>query len=206
MHIDYEEGQPAKTRYRIVDRVAKKAAWLELEPLTGRTHQLRAHCEGIGHPIIGDGKYGGQDAFLTGSISRKMHLHARRLIIDSPDGEKIDAVAPLPEHFAASLEQLGFDEGASDASPYVGPAGPPKSAKKQVARQHAKQVRKAKRGERRTRGKSNAAGLKGPARKGAKTGSGKPGSGKPGSGKPGTGKPGSGKSGPRGSGKPVARR
>ena len=63
----------------------------------------------IGHPIVGDGKYGGQDAFLTGSVSRKMHLHARRLIIDEPGGGKIDVTAELPEHFAASMEQLGFD-------------------------------------------------------------------------------------------------
>ena len=154
MHIDYEEGQPAKTRYRVVEQAGKKAAWLELEPLTGRTHQLRVHCAGIGHPIVGDGKYGGPEAFLTGTISRKMHLHARRLIIDSPDGDKIDATAPLPEHFAGSMEQLGFDEGASDAEPYVGPPPPPRAVKKQQARQHAKQLRKGKRGERRNRGTS----------------------------------------------------
>ena len=154
MHIDYEEGQPAKTRYRVVEQAGKKAAWLELEPLTGRTHQLRVHCAGIGHPIVGDGKYGGPEAFLTGTISRKMHLHARRLIIDSPDGDKIDAIAPLPEHFAGSIKQLGFDEGASDAEPYVGPPPPPRAVKKQQARQHAKQLRKGKRGERRNRGTS----------------------------------------------------
>ena len=59
MHVDQEHGQPAKTRYRVVDTVGKTAAWVELEPLTGRTHQLRVHLDAIGHPIVGDGKYGG---------------------------------------------------------------------------------------------------------------------------------------------------
>ena len=76
-----------KTRYRLIDRAGNRAAWVELQPLTGRTHQLRAHMAAIGHPIVGDAKYGGPDAFLTGGISRKMHLHARRLKIDGPDGE-----------------------------------------------------------------------------------------------------------------------
>lgn len=153
MHVDEENGQPAKTRYRVVDKAGNRAAWVELEPLTGRTHQLRVHLEAIGHPIVGDGKYGGQDAFLTGAISRKMHLHARRLIITEPDGGTLDVTAELPEHFAASMEQLGFDPAASDASP-LRDEPPPRSReeKKQAARAHAKQYRKARRGERRTRG------------------------------------------------------
>jgi 23S rRNA pseudouridine955/2504/2580 synthase len=138
----------------VVDRVGTKAAWLELEPLTGRTHQLRVHCAAMGHPIVGDGKYGGQDAYLTGSISRKMHLHARRLIIDSPKGGKLDVTAELPEHFAASMEQLGLDPTMSDAKP-MRDDPPPKTRgeKKQAARAHAKQVRKGRRGERKSRGK-----------------------------------------------------
>ena len=152
MHVDHEGGQPAKTRYRVVDKVSDKAAWLELEPLTGRTHQLRVHCAAMGHPILGDGKYGGQDAFLTGSISRKMHLHARRLVIDAPGGEEIDATAELPEHFAASMAQLGFSESASSAEPLrQSTVERSPGEKKQAARQHAKQYRKARRGERRGR-------------------------------------------------------
>ena len=156
MHVDEENGQPAKTKYRIVDRAGNRAAWLELEPLTGRTHQLRVHCAAIGHPIVGDGKYGGQDAFLTGSISRKMHLHARRLIIDAPKdskgrGGKLDVTAELPEHFAATMEQLGFDPAMSDAAPEQGPPPPSREQKKQAAKAHAKQVRKGRRGERRSR-------------------------------------------------------
>lgn len=156
MHVDHEGGQPAKTRYRVVDTAGKRAAWLELEPLTGRTHQLRVHCAAMGHPIIGDGKYGGQDAFLTGTISRKMHLHARRLVIDAPKDAQgkteIDATAELPEHFAASMEQLGFDPATSTAEPLrQSTVERSPEEKKQAARQHAKQYRKARRGERRGR-------------------------------------------------------
>lgn len=151
MHVDLEDGQPARTLYRVVDRAGDRAAWVELQPLTGRTHQLRVHMAAIGHPIVGDGKYGGPAAFLTGSISRKMHLHARRLIIDEPGGGKLDVTASLPEHFAASMEQLGFDEHDSAAEPDHGPAEMTSVEKKKVARQHAKQYRKARRGERKTR-------------------------------------------------------
>ncbi len=152
MHVDHEGGQPARTRYRVVDKAGDKAAWLELEPLTGRTHQLRVHCAAMGHPIVGDGKYGGPDAFLTGSISRKMHLHARRLIIDAPGGEEIDAIAELPEHFAASMAQLGFDPAATSSAPLrQSTIERTPEEKKQAARQHAKQYRKARRGERRGR-------------------------------------------------------
>ena len=169
MHIDTENGQPAKTVYRVVERAGNRAAWVELQPFTGRTHQLRVHMAAIGHPIVGDGKYGGQEAFLTGSVSRKMHLHARRLIIDAPKGEMIDVTAPLPEHFAATMEQLGFDESLSDAGPVATP--PPersKEEKKQAARQHAKQYRKARRGERKSRGVSAEKKRPGPKPKGAR--------------------------------------
>jgi 23S rRNA pseudouridine955/2504/2580 synthase len=146
------EGQTARSRYRVIDRAGNRASWVELQPLTGRTHQLRVHMAAIGHPIVGDGKYGGPDAFLSGSISRKMHLHARRLIIDHPDGDLIDVRADLPEHFAASLAQLGFDEADGDALEVVlARPAPDKEEKKSAAKAHAKQVRKERRGERRGR-------------------------------------------------------
>ncbi len=167
------EGQSARTRYRVLDRAGNRAAWVELQPLTGRTHQLRVHMAAIGHPIVGDGKYGGPDAFLTGSISRKMHLHARRLIIDHPDGAPLDVVAPLPDHFAASMAQLGFDEELGAALPDA-PKPPLREAKKAAAKAHAKTYRKERRGERRIR----KSGERGPAGKSA----GKP--AKPAAGKP----------------------
>ncbi len=116
---------PARTRWRTLDRAGNRAAWVELQPLTGRTHQLRAHMAAIGHPIVGDAKYGGPEAFLTGGISRKLHLHARRIRIDAPDGGKIDVTAELPGHFAESLATLGFDAAAGDVQP-VRPAASPR--------------------------------------------------------------------------------
>ncbi len=150
MHVDVEGGQSARTLYRVVDKAGNRAAWVELQPLTGRTHQLRVHMAAIGHPIVGDGKYGGPDAFLTGSVSRKMHLHARRLIIEAPDGELIDETAELPEHFAATMVQLGFDEQMSDAEPDKGRQPRSKDEEKQAAKAHAKQYRKSRRGERKS--------------------------------------------------------
>ncbi|QNM82195.1 RluA family pseudouridine synthase [Sphingomonas sabuli] len=142
MQIDEANGQPARTRWRVIDRAGNRAAWVELQPLTGRTHQLRAHMMAIGHPIVGDGKYGGQDAFLTGGISRKLHLHARRLRIDSPSKGKIDVRADLPEHFAQSLDMIGFEIAAGDA------AAP---QRQQRAPRTAKPKPDSRRGERRTR-------------------------------------------------------
>ncbi|MFM5931123.1 MAG: RluA family pseudouridine synthase, partial [Novosphingobium sp.] len=145
-----DQGQPAKSRYRVIDRAGNRAAWVELQPFTGRTHQLRVHMAAIGHPIIGDGKYGGPEAFLSGSISRKMHLHARRLIIDHPDGAPLDITAELPPHFAASLAQLGFDEADGDTEIEM-PVRDTKEVEKSAAKAHAKQYRKERRGERRGR-------------------------------------------------------
>jgi len=151
MHVD-EKGLASKTRYRIIERAGNSAAWVELQPLTGRTHQLRVHMAAIGHPIVGDGKYGGKGAFLTGAISRKLHLHSRRLRIDHPDGGSIDISAEVPEHFAASLDALGFDLLLGDAGTDDAAKGPPpKAAAKAAAKAHSKQIRKARRGERRGR-------------------------------------------------------
>jgi 23S rRNA pseudouridine955/2504/2580 synthase len=153
MCVDEENGLPSKTRYRIVERAGNRAAWVELQPMTGRTHQLRVHMAAIGHPIVGDGKYGGQEAYLTGSISRKLHLHARRLRIDHPDGGQIDAVAELPEHFSGSLANLGFDIAAGDLPlDEVKFSGTPEGKRKAVTAA-AKARRKERKGERRSRGR-----------------------------------------------------
>jgi 23S rRNA pseudouridine955/2504/2580 synthase len=109
MDIDEEEGQDAVTRYRVLDHAHKQASWLELEPLTGRTHQLRVHCLALGCPILGDGKYGGQEAFLQGSgLSRKLHLHARSLELPRPGGRTLRFEAPIPDHFAQSMAFFEF--------------------------------------------------------------------------------------------------
>jgi 23S rRNA pseudouridine955/2504/2580 synthase len=153
MHVDEENGLPAKTRYRLIDRAGNRAAWVELQPLTGRTHQLRAHMAAIGHPIVGDAKYGGAEAFLTGGISRKLHLHARRLKVDGLDGKPIDQTAELPSHFSETLATLGFDRMAGEMLPLEtpDPARTPEAKAKRSAA-HAKAARKARKGERRARG------------------------------------------------------
>ena len=151
MHVDEENGLPSRTRFRLVERAGNRAAWVELQPLTGRTHQLRVHMAAIGHPIVGDGKYGGQDAFLTGSISRKLHLHARRLRIDHPDQGQVDVTADLPEHFAESLATLGFDQASGDLPLDEVRYGDTDEGKRKAAAAAAKDRRRQRRGERRGR-------------------------------------------------------
>jgi 23S rRNA pseudouridine955/2504/2580 synthase len=151
MHVDLESGSPARTHFRVIDRAGNRAAWLELQPQTGRTHQLRVHLAAIGHPIVGDGKYGGRDAFLSGSISRKMHLHARRLRVDHPDDGRLDVTAPLPPHMLESFAHLGFDPAQGDAPRDAAPKLAGESRHRAAA---AKERRQARRGERRGRGRS----------------------------------------------------
>ncbi len=153
MHVDPIEGLPARTRFRVIDRAGPRAAFVEFQPLTGRTHQIRVHAAAMGHPIVGDGKYGLADAFLTGGISRKLHLHARRLVIASLDAQTIDETAALPDHFAESLTMLGFSAADGDRLPLDEPKfrDTPEGAARHEAAQ-AKQRRLARRGERRTRG------------------------------------------------------
>ncbi len=103
-----EDGaRPATTDYRVIEPVGTRAAWVALMPLTGRTHQLRVHLASLGTPILGDGKYGGKNAFLPG-LSKNLHLHASRLIARGPDG-KIDVSAPLPPHMEKTFAFFGFD-------------------------------------------------------------------------------------------------
>ena len=156
MHIDEENGLPARTRWRVIDRAGNRAAWVELQPLTGRTHQLRAHMAAIGHPIVGDAKYGGPEAFLTGGISRKLHLHARRIRIDAPDGV-IDVSADLPPHIAETLSMLGFELMHGESMPLDEPkySQTPEGKQRKVAAV-AKSRRRERRGERRSRGQSKA--------------------------------------------------
>ncbi|MFN3936035.1 MAG: RluA family pseudouridine synthase [Gemmobacter sp.] len=119
--VDETDGaKRATTDYAVLDALGSRAAWVALVPITGRTHQLRAHMAEIGHPIVGDGKYGGsgQDnpgdgwgAQLGGEISRKLHLHARSLTIDHPvTGERLTFVAPLPAHMARTWATFGWSE------------------------------------------------------------------------------------------------
>ena len=120
---DPEAGQSAVTAYRIVDRAGDRAAFLALWPKTGRTHQLRVHCAAIGHPILGDGKYGGVAAFPGGDgIAGHLHLHARRIVLPHPEGRgQIDVIAPLPEHMVETWKTLGFSTRSASADEPLGP-------------------------------------------------------------------------------------
>lgn len=107
---EQEEAMHATTHYSVVDRLAHKAAWVSLKPVTGRQHQLRAHMALIGHPIVGDNKYGGDENLPAEQIENKLHLHARRLVLPHPfTGGKIDVTAPLPEHMRKTWDLLGLD-------------------------------------------------------------------------------------------------
>jgi 23S rRNA pseudouridine955/2504/2580 synthase len=115
---DEEDARPAATYYTVVEQAAQKAAWLALLPVTGRTHQLRIHCAGIATPIIGDGKYGGAASQLPGlEHNRKLHLHARSIALDTPNGGRIAVVAPLPPHMLASWKFFGFSRD-TDGDPF----------------------------------------------------------------------------------------
>ena len=112
MTVDAEHGKAAETLYRVIERAGKKAAWLALEPLSGRTHQLRVHCMELGTPVLGDGKYGGAGAFLDGAgIARKLHLHARVIRIPHPAGGMLEVTAALPAHMRETWSFLGFGDG-----------------------------------------------------------------------------------------------
>lgn len=106
----------AVTYYAVVETAAQKLAWLSLKPVTGRTHQLRAHTTHIGHPIIGDPKYFNiQNWELPGGIQNKLHLLARRIVLPHPRGKgTIDVSAPLPPHMRQSWNLLGFDDAPYD--------------------------------------------------------------------------------------------
>jgi 23S rRNA pseudouridine955/2504/2580 synthase len=95
------------TEYRTLDHAARKLAWLELHPRTGRTHQLRVHCAAIGAPILGDAVYGQEKALVEG-LAEQVHLHARRLTLPHPAGGTLAIEAELPPHMLATFRALGF--------------------------------------------------------------------------------------------------
>jgi len=110
-----DEGKDAITYYTVVDSAGDRASWLALLPLTGRTHQLRAHCAAIGTPILGDGKYGGAAAHIPGGAdAHRLHLHARALEIPHPGSFTLKITAPLPAHMRRTWEFLGFAGDAPD--------------------------------------------------------------------------------------------
>lgn len=106
MGTDREDGKRAVTLYHVVDAALNRLSLVEMSPVTGRTHQLRAHMAAIGHPIVGDGKYGGREAFIPSmEIAKQLHLHAWRIVLPSAG---LDITAPLPDHMRSSFKELGF--------------------------------------------------------------------------------------------------
>ncbi|KZD23991.1 RluA family pseudouridine synthase [Tardiphaga robiniae] len=110
-----EGASHAVTYYAVVETSAQKLAWVSLKPVTGRTHQLRAHMAHIGHAIVGDPKYFNIENWqLPGGIQKRLHLLARRIVIPHPRGGVIDATAPLPPHMLQSWNLLGLEHDRFD--------------------------------------------------------------------------------------------
>ncbi|MEM9437421.1 MAG: RluA family pseudouridine synthase [Pseudomonadota bacterium] len=118
----------AQTDYAVIEALGQRVAWMALVPVTGRTHQLRAHMAALGHPIVGDGKYGGSGqenlgdgwgAGLGGSFSKKLHLHARSLTLEHPvTGATLHLTAPLPEHMSRTWAEFGWAPGEAPDDPF----------------------------------------------------------------------------------------
>lgn len=108
MVIDTSCTKEALTHYKVIDKIKDKIALLELTPITGRTHQLRVHLSEIGFPILGDGKYGAKDAFIS-KLSRFMHLHAHSISFVDSEGKRRSFIAPIPPHFEETQEITGLE-------------------------------------------------------------------------------------------------
>ena len=102
-------GKKAVTEYKVLDNAGKKYALIEAKPLTGRTHQIRAHLEALGTPILGDDKYFGTERYRLAEVSDKLYLHAYKIDLSSVFAQKMIITAPLPKHFVDACQFLGLE-------------------------------------------------------------------------------------------------
>ena len=117
MQVDHDGGRRAVTDYEVVEQLGHRVAWVAVRPRTGRTHQIRVHMAALGTPVLGDGKYGGRDAFIDADgLARRLHLHARSISIPRPGGARLEVRASLPDHMVATWRLFGFsgDDPAPD--------------------------------------------------------------------------------------------
>jgi 23S rRNA pseudouridine955/2504/2580 synthase len=106
---DAADAKSATTYYAVMGTAADQYAWVALRPVTGRTHQLRAHLAHLGTPIVGDFKYGGEIAKGLGELEDRLHLHARSIDIAHPEGGRLRVAAPLPPHMVHAWRLVGWD-------------------------------------------------------------------------------------------------
>lgn len=116
-----KDADPAVTDYVTISRAGHRAAWMALRPHTGRTHQLRAHMRALGHPIIGDPKYGD---ITTADLSEglRLQLHHRRIELEHPNGSRLVVEAPISPEMKAGFDRFGFapDEAGDDPFAVLG--------------------------------------------------------------------------------------
>ena len=126
MTPDALDAKRAQTDFRVIARAGKVAAWVGLVPLTGRTHQLRAHMQAIGTPILGDRKYGTEAALERAATAPEgLMLHAREIEIPRRRGAPLRVTAEAPRHFVEGLAWLGL---APEALPFTSLQDWPSSA------------------------------------------------------------------------------
>jgi 23S rRNA pseudouridine955/2504/2580 synthase len=111
-------AEEAETEYVTIARAAGRVAWMALRPHTGRTHQLRAHMQAIGHSILGDPKYGDENSQGL-SQGLGLQLHHRRIELPHPTSGTLIIEAPLDPVIAAGFERFGFDIHEAENDPFT---------------------------------------------------------------------------------------